>query len=110
MRLTYILSLYSWALDIPRYWIKSSSDDGLICLVNLLFADVTVTAVDVLGSADIFASLLPLILAYIGPVASQDPRVGLLLSSLFLFCFFFTQLPSSRIVFAPVSSFLHNLQ
>ena len=39
----------------------------------------TVTAVDVLGSADIFASLLPLILAYIGPVASQDPRVGHLL-------------------------------
>lgn len=32
------------------------------------------TAVDVLGSSNIFASLLPLILAYIGPVASQDPR------------------------------------
>lgn len=36
------------------------------------------TAVDVLGSSNIFASLLPLILAYIGPVASQDPRVGYL--------------------------------
>ncbi|XP_062580615.1 E3 ubiquitin-protein ligase MYCBP2-like [Saccostrea cucullata] len=31
-------------------------------------------AVEVLGVADIFCSLLPLILAYIGPVASQDPR------------------------------------
>ena len=49
----------------------------------------TVTAVDVLGSADIFASLLPLILAYIGPVASQDPRVGHLLYSLWFFFFFF---------------------
>lgn len=36
------------------------------------------TAVDVLGSSNIFASLLPLILAYIGPVASQDPRVSYL--------------------------------
>ena len=50
-----------------------------------VISSFTVTAVDVLGSADIFASLLPLILAYIGPVASQDPRVGLLLYSLGFF-------------------------
>ena len=37
---------------------------------------------DTLGSAQLFKSLLPLCLAYIGPVASQDPRVGFYSTSL----------------------------
>lgn len=33
---------------------------------------------ETLGESQLFKSLLPLCLAYIGPVASQDPRVGFL--------------------------------
>ena len=29
----------------------------------------------ILGSSHLFSSLIPMILAHIGPVASQDPRV-----------------------------------
>ena len=31
---------------------------------------------ELLGSAHLFSSLLPMLLAYVGPVASQDPRVS----------------------------------
>ena len=42
------------------------------CCVMLVAAEVLVES---LGSSHLFSSLLPLSLAYVGPVAAQDPRV-----------------------------------
>jgi len=39
----------------------------------------------ILGSSHLFSSLIPMILAHIGPVASQDPRVMYLSLSMLLY-------------------------
>ena len=76
--------LHLW---VPGAEVGCGIQCGLVCLcckwhphccVMLVAAEVLVES---LGSSHLFSSLLPLSLAYVGPVAAQDPRVSMIVFS-----------------------------
>jgi len=58
------------AIDIVGAICRMATD--MLHRANCMPAEVITR---ILGSSHLFSSLIPMILAHIGPVASQDPRV-----------------------------------
>lgn len=86
------LYIVKWQPSVLHLWVPGAEVGcglrcGLVCLcckwhahccVMLVAAEVLVES---LGSSHLFSSLLPLSLAYVGPVAAQDPRVIMIVFS-----------------------------
>ena len=71
-------NLIKFDTSLIEYYIgcnKGGNKEKLACFVLPHAIDKEV--MEVLGSAHLFSVLLPMVTAYIGPVAAIEPRVGL---------------------------------